>query len=178
LRHCRHAPSWRDRVHATDLGAGQSRRRSQMLRAQDSASPSQQEQGLGRLLRLRAAARAGYQTTRQIEAAGVSVSVVSTRSSIWSRTTTMMTPSRVLAIEARGRYEVSYFARRQPRCGDEHLHAASSSVNSSPSAEAWRAPRNILQSLGEHSANGHRRHALANGADLITHPRQRMAVSR
>jgi hypothetical protein len=46
VRHCRHASVWRDSVHATDLGM-------------DRASTSHQEQGLGRLLRLRAAARAG-----------------------------------------------------------------------------------------------------------------------
>ena len=54
------ASVWRDSVHATDLGM-------------DRASTSHQEQGLGRLLRLRAAARAGNQTTRQVEAGGVSV---------------------------------------------------------------------------------------------------------
>jgi DNA primase len=39
----------------------------------DRASTSQQEQGLGGLLRLGAAARAGNQTTRQVEVGGVSV---------------------------------------------------------------------------------------------------------
>ena len=67
------ARSWRDSVHATDLGTGQSRPRSQTLHDPDRASPSQQEQGLGGLLRLGAAARAGNQTTRQVEAGGVSV---------------------------------------------------------------------------------------------------------
>ena len=65
-------PSWRDRVHATDLGTGQSRSRSQTLHDPDRASPSQQEQGLGELLRLGAAARAGNQTTRQAEVGSVS----------------------------------------------------------------------------------------------------------
>ena len=39
---------------------------------------------------------------------------------------------------------------RQPRCGDEHLHALHRLPRIRPGAEAWRAPRNMLQSLGEH----------------------------
>jgi hypothetical protein len=74
---------------------------------------------VGRLLRLRAAARAGNQTTRQVEASGLSVGSLQFDLE-QDHTMNDDIPSRVLAIEGRGRFKVSYFLKRanlaeQPR---------------------------------------------------------------